>query len=352
MNQQLVALPRKHAILAQERVAFARQHIAFARVAAIAVVLLAATFAGCGTEGAGGLAKFTVGDGWDQDTTVPIALGSVFNGTARENDIFAKPLRLESSDETLLAPSLTETGMFEAVGVGTVQLVAKTEAGTRMDSMEFRIVTPTKIDVAHWTDLSLDPTSRMGDSIGAVGGSSISLKMLVTDVSGTVLRHKGIASLISNSGHPVNVDTTIQEPTLTIGASGAGKFSAKLTFSAGAPVVHAYDVAVIGESDVGSIEIASGPVTVGLNGEASGGEAEDTSISKMHLMFARCQDAGAARVYGCTPVWTKVEGDTNLLLPTTKASEFNWAELGPGQSISVKATLGGLNSVKKITFGD
>ena len=315
------------------------------------IALLALAVAACGTEGSFGNASFTVGTGWDADNTVPIAIGSVFEASAREASAFGRALRLESDNPAVLAPSSDGVeGRFEAVGAGKASLVARTDAGTELDRMEFEVGVPTAVAAVHWTDLSLDPSARITGDISALANSKVGLKVLVTDSAGQQMRHEGVASLISNSGHPVNVDPSATEPTLSIGASGTGKFSAKVLVKGGAPIVSEHGVTIVQQSDLASIEIAAGPVDTNTN---TSSDTTNTSGSsdQMHLIFARCKDPGGKRAYGCQPTWTKISGDGQLLLPTSKASEYNWAVLEAGQKIIVKATLGGLNASKTVENG-
>ena len=311
-----------------------------------AVFLLAA----CGTEGQFGNASFTVGKGWDQDNSMPIALGSVFEAAARESNAFGQALRIESANEAVIAPAPSGVaGEFEAVGVGTAELVARTEAGTELDRLRFEVAAPASVGIAHWTDLSLDPSSRITGDVAAVGGSKVGLKILVADSSGRQVHHLGIASLVSNSGHPVNIDPSSDGPTLSIGAAGTGKFSAKVNVKGGAPLLDQHNLSVLAESDLSTIEIASGAVTIGQDGEGTPA-AQGGRTAKMHLLFVRCSDPGGKRAYGCAATWSKVSGDANLLLSASKPSEFNWVELSPDQEVAVKATVGGLTSTKTVKY--
>ncbi len=314
----------------------------------ISVAFLALSAAACGTQGISGNAVFFVGKGWDQDNTVPIAQGSVFEATARETGAFGAQVRLESDNTAIIAPKAGGTSdEFEAVGTGKVFLVARTDAGTELDRIEFEVAAPTAIDAAYWTDLSLDTTSRLGSAIAAVGNSDIELKLLVTDAAGRTLRHLGVAALISD-GAPVNIAPNAQTK-LSIGATGQGGFSAKIT-AAGAPILKKYTVEILAESDVTKLTVANGPVAIGEGGEGAPQTSDSGSTAHMHLMFARCEDSAARRVFGCKPTWTRVQGTKELWLKPNKKTDFNWVELDVGEAVTVKATLGGLNVTKTVEY--
>ncbi|GEM_PF-2768036 len=314
-------------------------------VGRVAVALLAiSTFVACGTAGLGGNAVFVIAEGWDEDTTIPIALGSVFSATAREADAFGSALIVDSENAAIVKHTASDSDTFEAVGVGTVALIAKDQSGSEVDRITVEVAAPNRAVAAHWTDASIDAKSELASTIAAVGGGNVQLKVRVSDIAGRDLRHRKLVSLVVDSGTPLTVDPGT-ETSFNVGAAGVGKLSLKVKVANGAPIIKPITVNIVDISDISKLDVAAGPV-VTVGGDTKPGTSTSGSSSQMYLVFARCQDPGGARVYGCKPKWTKVSGDSGLTLPASSASEFNWIPLEPGQQAAIKATLSGMNATK------
>ena len=306
---------------------------------------LAVCVAGCGTEGLSGNATFSVGAGWDGDSTVPIAMGSVFSATSREPGLFGKSLRLESDNLAIIAPVTGgQANTWEAVGPGTCSLVARTEAGTELDRMTLEVAAVATVDAGHWADLSFDAGAVLPTTVGAVSNANIQLKIIVRDAAGRVMRHEQVASLVSDSGAPVNIDPG-SPTTLVIGASGQGAFSVKALVKGGSAVLKAYKLNVIAPSDVNVITIASGPIVLS---DADTSEANSGSTSKLHLVYARCSEPTGQRVYGCKPAWTRTAGEQLTLI---QSSAYQWVPLDIGQSVTLQATLTNATATAQVDYG-
>lgn len=308
-------------------------------VASLLSVILASA---CGVAGDKGLAIFHVGENWQKN--VSIATGSTFAVTAEKNNLFHQALLASSALATV---TQLPDGSFQAVQAGMAQFQALDPASKAViDTVSFNVADPAVIALGAWWSIGGNQALKLAKKFALVKDGRYVGGIVLEDATGSRLNHAGITAVTCPGAQIKVVGQYVEATATTLGDTTA---TVTLTSGKGAALQTTYDVRVVAEADVSTLQLASFAVQNGHSAPADpdkapispdSGDAETNQKTQLFGLATTTALADGTPVYGAQIIWT--ESGTGHLL-AKKTGGGNYAVLKSGETVTITATIGTLS---------